>query len=626
MASFFDKVKIKTATEEFNKFDLSCDHITTTDWMHLSPIYNKEMVPKEKLSINVEAMTRLAPMSVPTFGRGNINIRAFFVPYRTIFPGWNDFISDVSHMPHNQASGTAFILTTVPRVSNTNIRRLFVNDDGSDAAYGLATSTSTVPSSYDFVLQMNSTSTVYYITLTAKGRRIMKIIESLGYKIIWHQTDNYYSALPILAYAKVYCDWYWPQAYPEATSGIENLFKQDSSSTFDLSSNHLWSIFTLADLVSYDSDYFTAAWDNPVGPNNGGSSSFSLVDVTNQNNSGAYIAAVTNNTSSSTAGLNNNTPVLINNGTSNKHDVVNVTQYALDALKSLTDYMKRHQLAGAKALDRFFARFGTVLPAEKLNRSVYIGSKLVPLQFGDVTSQTDTTGINATNDPYGYDRLGAFAGRGLGYGQGNFDFETDEYGMLIICSSCVPSVGYYQGFDRTILHMNKTDFWTPEFDQLGTQAIATGELNVPKDGQLQQSVNLVQNIFGYTPRYAEYKIGRDKVTGDYRYDTMNKSLMTNNGWHFMREFPEFLSDTSNTSIYQQGWLTHSSQFVQGTDAQQYNRIFQSYAIDENKADHFSVIYHFDVGMNAPMKSLWDTYDFDSKGKEVTEDVNGVKMN
>lgn len=623
MASFLDKVKVNTAVTKFNKFDLSCDHITTTDWMHLAPIYNKEMVPKEKLSVNVEAMTRLAPMAVPTFGRGNINMRAFFVPYRTIFPGWNDFINDVSHMPFNQQSGVASLISSVPTVSNNALRNLFVTDSG--AQYNitnLCTVSATEPNTYDFsyavydsqgVLQSTS-----YVTLTPKGRRVMKIIESLGYKIIWRSNTNpVWSALPILAYAKVYCDWYWPQMYPEATSGIENLFKQDSTTTLALSSTQLFAILSLADRVCYDSDYFTAAWDNPVAPNNGSFSNIEVVDVTNG-------ASSSNSNSIDNTSWSNGTPAIYR--TSNA--VGPLTQYAIDALKSLTDYMKRHQIAGAKALDRFFARFGIVLSAEKLNRSVYIGSKLVPLQIGDVTSNTDTTGITNTNDPYGYDRLGSFAGRGVGYGQGNFDFDSDEYGMFLICSSVVPSVGYYQGIDRAIMHKNKLDFWTPEFDQLGTQAIATAELNVPKDGQYNGSIDLSQRVFGFTPRYAEYKIAKDKVTGDYRYDTMNQSLMTNNGWHFMREFPDKLSEQNNSTDFQIGWLAHSSQFVQGTDSNQFNRIFQSYSINENEADHFSVIYHFDVGMTAPMAKLWDTYEFDEsdRGKEVTMDVNGVKMN
>lgn len=643
MASFLDKVKVNTAVTKFNKFDLSCDHITTTDWMHLTPIYNKEMVPKEKLSVNVEAMTRLAPMAVPTFGRGNINMRAFFVPYRTVFPGWNDFINDVRHMPANMqvANYEGTMISTVPIVTNSALRGLFIGDQGeSNVNSGLCMIYNTEPSvEYDFVFVDDSDNN-HWLVLNPKGRRVLKIIESLGYKIQWKVFgQNYeprYSALPLLCYAKVYCDWYWPQQYAEAASGLEQLFKQDNAAPISLNSNQLWQIFSVADLVCYDADYFTGAFDNPVGPNTGSSSTISLVDITNNrnvNNAANGSQAAVHSQPGSTYGPSNGTPwigVSVGPGSSYTGQI---TQYALDGLKRLTDYMKRHQIAGAKALDRFFSRFGIALSSEKLNRSVYIGSKLVPLQIGDVTSQTDTTALGGmTNDPYGYDRLGSFCGRGVGYGQGNFDFETDEYGMFVICSSVVPSVGYYQGVDRSVLHTNKLDFWTPEFDQLGTQAIAASELVVPKDGRINDDIILNDSIFGYAPRYAEYKIAKDKVTGDYRVNHINKSLMANNGWHFMREFPDdwdsFVNFAPGNSDYANYWITHSPYFLKGEDANQFNRIFQSFSNSEAASDHFAVIYHFDVGMTAPMCKLWDTYEFDEsdRGKEVTMDVNGVKMN
>lgn len=631
MASFLDKVKLNTAVTKFNKFDLSCDHITTTDWMHLSPVYNKEMIPKEKLSINVEAMARLAPMSVPTFGRGNINLRAFFVPYRTIFPAWNDFITDVSHTPFNSTTSSGSLVSSVPTVTNYALRTLFVGDQGENPLYGYCTFVDNPNSEvYDYRFQ-DDTDNYYYLKLTPKGRRVIKILESLGYKIQWRVfaqgTEPTFSALPILAFAKVYCDWYWPQQYSESLSEIQTFFKQDSTTTFNLTSYNLKKIFDIVDLVCYDSDYFTSAWDNPVAPNSGGYSDVQVPDITNgQTSSTSSISVVK---TSPTAGTINGTPWISRDATTNVAQPGAITQYAVDALKAVTDYMKRHQIAGAKALDRFFSRFGVALPAEKLNRCVYIGSKLVPLQIGDVTSTSDTTGLQQTNDPFGYDRLGSFAGRGVGYGQGNFDFETDEYGMIIVCSSVIPSVGYYQGIDRNIMHINKLDFYTPEFDQLGTQAIAATELVVPTDGAYQEDVLLQNAIFGYAPRYAEYKIAKDKVTGDFRYPSMNESLMTNNGWHFMRQFPESEKDALDLDQYgTASWITHSKEFVQGKDANQFNRIFQSYSVDEQLADHLAVIYHFDVGVVAPMHKLWDTYEFDesNRGKEVTMDVNGVKMN
>ena len=54
--------------------------------------------------------------------------------------------------------------------------------------------------------------------------------------------------------------------------------------------------------------------------------------------------------------------------------------------------------------------------------------------------------------------------------------------------------------------------------------------------------------------------------------------------------------------------------------------FCGYNTDAEAADKFNVIHHFEIASWSPMKSLFDTYEFDSKGESVTADVNGVKMN
>ena len=279
-----------------------------------------------------------------------------------------------------------------------------------------------------------------------------------------------------------------------------------------------------------------------------------------------------------------------------------ITQFTVDVLKSLTDYMKRHQIVGARALDRYLSRFGIQLSAEKLNRSIYIGSTAEDIQFGDVmsTSNTDTG------------RVGDYAGKGLGYGTSDFECDTDEYGIFLVISSIIPRTGYFQGVNRNVMHVTRTDFWTPEFDNLGTQAISKHEVFVPYDTTVDgYTATSYNELFGFTPRYAEYKVGRDILSGDFRCGSINNGAES---WHTMR-----VLDYEN---YED--VVHSRDFVSGTDADQYSRIF--YNVDADSSDKFNVIYHFNVTSLAPMKPLFDTYDFEDKGKDVIMDVNGVKMN
>ncbi len=682
MASFLDKFKVKTALEKNTTLDLSCQHLTTSNWMEYSPVYTKEMVPGEKLSVNMETFARLAPMPVPTMGRSLIHNRAFFVPYRTVFKGWNDFITDTMHVSSDPQS-PELIPSTVPFFTNEQILRMFFrgNDFGTPLVKAATDATA-----YDGTLFIHSydqdgtysMQDSIRFDFTNLGRRFLKILESLGYRpiwdisvasgadggyvepgdwyntssiadpdsatgtieiidVVWQELDMFItqvntegfgyntvksSALPLFAALKVYVDWYWPSQYVGDANyrTIMSLLNEDiNRENVGVVHQTLYTVLNCIKSVNYDSDYFVSAFDAPTGPaaNDVNVSTMTMYDI-NNTNGGSSNLLVTNDIDDDA----NYAPKVGNatEETPKTNNVHGISQYALDALKAMTDYFKRHQLVGSRALDRYYARFGKSLSAEKLNRSNYIGAMNQPIQFADVFSHSDTDGA----------QLGAFAGKGLSYGGQGFEFSTDEYGMFIIVSSVIPIVGYYQGQDRTTMHLNRLDFWTPEFDQLGNQAIARRELFIPmavdsNDTQMSAAYfglnDNINGVFGWTPRYSEYKIGRDKMTGDFQLKSKSAAGDTSTAWNLLREIKmEDFYDSSKPSELD---VVHTVDFVQGTDNNQYNRIFYN---TNSNADKFYVIHNFNVTSNSPMHSLYDSYEFDSKGDSVVADVNGVKVN
>lgn len=82
------------------------------------------MVPGEKIDVSMESFARLNPLPVPTFGRASMRNRAYFVPFRTIFRGWNDYITDAPHVWSDGKTPTA-LLQTVPTVCNDQFAALF---------------------------------------------------------------------------------------------------------------------------------------------------------------------------------------------------------------------------------------------------------------------------------------------------------------------------------------------------------------------------------------------------------------------------------------------------------------------------------------------------------------------
>lgn len=624
MASFLNKVKIPTALDERTKLDLGCDHITTSNWFQYNVAYNKEMVPTEKLSVNMQAFTRLLPLTRPTFGRANMNNRAFFVPYRTIMPSWNEFITDTTRQPYVSSASTGSnttIPSTVPYFTNGGLITLFTS-----STYGMSVVGSAA--SYDFVTYTNSTTSTYY-RFTDKGRQAYKILLSLGYDIIWDTTLTSgfsMSALPLLAVAKIYFDWYVPQQYENygVYANLQKLFKIDASTGGALiQDSQLNDIFIVINWVSYDADYFTSAWDNPVSPNAGNYSSIQITDTTMLATNSTTPSGNSSQVTTGASTLSSGTPAITDYNAPNAGSKP-ISQYIITALKSVNDYLKRHQLAGAKVLDRYLSRFGVKLEDEKIDRSLYLGQYKVPIQIGDVMSTSDSDSNSNWN------RVGDYAGKGVGYGDGNFDFNTDEYGQFIIISTIIPAAGYFRGIDRNVRHINKLDFYTPEFDNLGVQPINSSEVYTSVDpvNNTAARSGLQSAIFGFAPRYAEYKFGRDRLTGNFRVRTLNNQY-AENAWHLMRDTN--LDFGGNVTV---AGVNHSVGFVApgwrvlngGTndaDLLQYNRIFQTTNSDEDK---FNIIYHFEVASWSPMKPLYDTYEFDDNGKNIVNEINGVKAN
>lgn len=620
MSNILSKIRLRTAQKNKNKFDLSCDHITTTDFMRLAPVYFKPIVPGETWSCNMQTFTRLSPLVNPMYGRCRIINRAFFVPMRTIFKNWNEFITDV---PVDN------VFLKVPRVKLSDLANcLFENSS--------VTQSTTV---YDFKFDNAN-----YV-LSPSGRKIWTLLQSLGYRfsigyyVQNTSNDDYVSALPLLAYLKIYKDWYKSQQYTNIDEYIPNSIFEisaDSSLVGDPYLSGVSDMLGYATTAIYDQDYFTSSWDRPVAPNNSLNSANTLLDITNDS-TGTNATNVKSRVRSAGASgtLYPSTPNIAGDvqGTA-QPTPGNITQYAIDALKALSDYLKRHQLAGGLAMDRMLARFGMKPSDAALNRSVYLGKDEVNVQIADVMA-TSNGDVQIEGLQQSKTILGDYAGKGLGYSDnGHFKYDSNEYGFVVIVSSLVPKVGYVQGMNRNVLHLNRLDFFTPEFDALGVQAIARKELlsgyNGPGAQQKLTSLTpsvALDGIFGYTSRYAEYKQGciYDNLTGDFSVPSLNADSTVgsvNSAWHLNR-----LIDPSSVTVDS---ISHNYGFVSASDSAQYDRIFSipGYINQETETsyDHFINIFHFNVTSYLPMAPLFDDYQFDGGSRDVTIDVNGTQFN
>lgn len=592
MATFFSKFNLKTGLNtQRNKFDLSCQNLTTMDFYNIKPVYVRECIPNETISIDVSSFTRLSPMHNPMLGQCRIVTRAFFVPYRTAWRSWNAFITDTKAASRGLISRPS----SVPFVTNSTLYQVFHNNTR------FATTEGATLDKFDFIDEYGE----YYI-FTKYGKTFYDILLNLGYSINFTELDTTkYSALPILSLTRLVYDWLSNSQYENADTLLNYFDIQDTSLGLTPAFFTAVSPFLI---VLYKNDYFTSAFDKPNGPN----TSTSNVDLIANEIDPAF---VTSNRASVRSNEFNGSPIAAVNNTTEYNNLTIFTQSTIDALKALTDYIKRMQFSGTRAIDRYFAKFGIKLESAKLDRSDYIGKIETNIQVSDVM-QTATDGTTGTG-------LGDYAGKGIGYGNGKFKYSTEEFGLIIILSYIEPRTSCVQGIDRSILHIDKTDFFTPEFDSLSYQAISQNELvcdcksGVDYSSYCNNHNYSPDGVFGFTSRYSEYKYGRDRLTGDFRRFMFRNDMNT---WHLYRMFDNAISQYNSNPDES---FKHSYDFSI-PNSSEYNRIFADSG-EVTQADHFFVLFNFDVTVYSPMHPMFEAYHFGEHGKDVTMPVGGTSL-
>lgn len=574
------KTQVSVASQRSHHFPLTAQHLTTTNLFSPVPVAAIELAPNSHGTIRVKSFFRANPVAQPMLGQVAIHNRFFFVRYASVWRPWYDFIADTPHV----TSSTPALDSTVPYLSSLDLCQMFTSSSFSSSGGDRP----------DFY------SAGQGFTLNALGRYLRSVLHSLGYVIRSHDNgDNgvYWSALPLLSLGRILIDWYYPSQYVAITNSyydVMALFERQGA--FQLTVANIEAILDLLDYVMFDDDMFVNAWDNPVAPNTGAFSQFSLQDNTVQSNG---IGVRT-----STIG----TPYMIQSQSS---QLSVATTNSISLLNQLSLYMRSHQLAGARALDRWLVDFGLSIRSDKLNRSYYLGADDAPMQFGIVESNADTDGA----------ALGDYAGKGSGYVEGQqHNFETNEdHGMLICLNTLVPQTGIFQGVKRHIRHLNKLDFYTPRFDGIGVQAIGASEIyNSCENHGFNSGID--NQIFGYMKRYAEYKDLLPTVSGDFINNSVNATL---DQWHMFRIFDDSYWQNDNTKI------VHDPFFISGGFHRNEFLRFLS-TVDPKLGDAFKCVHWIDLDLTAEMLPLYDDYlfkEFDDEHKEkVKVDVNGVNVN
>ena len=91
-----------------SKHNLSHYHLTTFDMGQLIPVANVEILPGDSIQMATSALIRVTPQLKPLMHPVTVRIHHFFTPYRLLWSGWEDFITNKSAGTYPTISGAAY--------------------------------------------------------------------------------------------------------------------------------------------------------------------------------------------------------------------------------------------------------------------------------------------------------------------------------------------------------------------------------------------------------------------------------------------------------------------------------------------------------------------------------------
>ena len=523
-----------------NVFDLSQRHIFSAKAGQIIPVACIDTVPGDKFELDLINIARTMPLNTAAFTRMKQSFDWVFVPYRVLWSRFNEFIA--------QRNDPRSALYSTNSMDNPNMTPCYVPNIS-------------ISEIWSAIYTLGGEKDICGFD---KLENAYRLLDMLGYGDYVHSDVSEYSQgirvnlWHLLAYQKACCQFYRDSVHDQLTdayafnvddvqgtsvanskiesvrgaSGICKMFelrykpwKKDivTGTMPTMQYGAVSAIPLSADLVG------TSTTPQIIGDSSNwfGTTRAQAVDSAGQEITGRY--GVVEGTPATEYGhyqtlnthvLNGNfaNEELVSLRTAHNHpdgvatipaDITLFDVIQLRKAEAIQKWKERTLRAGFHTDKQFEAHYGVSPDEDGRWCADFIGSVDSYINIDEVLTTANNNAVEGGSNMN--NNVGDIAGKGVGVTNGNkLHFETNQFGVLMCLYSCTPEADYASyGVDPNNTLIERFDYFTSEFENLGLQAVPQSIYNMFEDAFTQ--------VIGYGPRYWNYKTALDKVHGEFNY-------------------------------------------------------------------------------------------------------------
>lgn len=485
-----------------SRFDRSYNVKDTFNFDYLTPCFVEEIIPGDTMNLNVRSFARLAPQIRPIMDNMYIEFFWFFIPARIVWENWERFMG----AQDDPGDSTDYLIPTITSpVGGFAVGSIYDH-------LGIPTGIAGLEINALPLRAINKTWNAWFRDQNLQN----SIVEHTGdgpdpytdYEMQKRAKphDYFTSALP------------WPQKGDAVTMPLGssapvygNVMTSSSADPSVRNDGHLWQFYNNNTGLIVDGIYARGSSGTeggyiqkantapPIGTKYLNLATQGQYDTFNSQVGGPYYAQPPY------ADLSEATAASIN-----------LFRQAM----MMQSYLELAARSGTRYVEILKGFFNVTSPDFRMQRPEFLSSGRIRINQHPVTQTSEST----TENPLG--NLAAFSTASSDGGSIGFSKSFVEHGYVIGFMQARGEVTYQQGVNRMWSRQTKEDFFWPQFQELGEQAILRQEIYATGNDAQDKTV------FGYQERHGDYRYHPSEIRGQFR-STYSETLDV---WHLAEEF------------------------------------------------------------------------------------------